>query len=329
MLRNKEIRRFAALLALIAIAVAMAGFSLHPAAGVTALACTAAYCSAFFLFTRARYARIARLCDQIDQVLHHADTLLINDAQEGELSILQTEIFKMTLRIREQNEALTREKSQLSDSLADIAHQLRTPLTSASLILTLLKDAPDAATRRPLLREMNELFVQMDWLLTSLLKLSRLDAGIVALEREKIDVDALIRAALRPLAVAMDLHDIALHVCVPQGASLTGDFAWLSEAIGNLLKNAMTSAGDGGRIDVTCTDTPLFTEIALHDSGAGFAPEDIPRLFDRFYRGKSSGVAGYGIGLALCRTVIMRQGGTICARNHPQGGALFTIRFPK
>ena len=97
----------------------------------------------------------------------------------------------------------------------------------------------------------------------------------------------------------------------------------------NILKNCMESAGDHGSLEIACTDTPLYTEITFRDNGAGIEPEALPRLFDRFYRGKNTDAAGYGIGLALCKTILVRQGGTITAKNHPQGGAVFSIRFPK
>ena len=122
--------------------------------------------TAFFLFTKARYKSLVHISEQIDLVLHNADHIYISDAEEGELSILQSEITKMTLRIREQNDALRREKEHLADSLADIAHQLRTPLTSANLILSLIEKTTDERERRALLRETEELFVQMDWLVT-------------------------------------------------------------------------------------------------------------------------------------------------------------------
>ena len=169
----------------------------------------------------------------------------------------------------------------------------------------------------------------MDWLLTSLLKISRLDAGIVEFQRRRIAVDELIRAALRPLLIPMELHGIRLQVRVPEGVELWGDFGWLSEAVENILKNCLESAGDNGRIEIACSDNPLFTELTVRDSGAGFEPEDLPRLFDRFYRGKTAGASGYGIGLALCRMIITGQGGSVTAGNHPQGGAVFSIRFPK
>lgn len=329
MLRNREFRQFAILFSLIAAAAVTLGFAVNTAAGILAASSAAAFGTAFFAFTKARYKSIARISDQIDLVLHNADRLYIGESDEGELSILHSEVTKMTLRIREQNDALKKEKGHLADSLADIAHQLRTPLTSVNLILSLLENNPDENERKALIRETKELFDQMDWLLTSLLKLSRLDAGIVVFQSEQIDVNTLISAALHPLLIPMELHDIALQINVPKGILIQGDSGWLSEAIQNILKNCMESAGDNGRIEIACEDNPLYTQIAIHDSGSGFEKEDLPCLFDRFYRGKSAGATGYGIGLALCKMIITRQGGTVTAKNHPQGGANFVIRFPK
>ena len=235
----------------------------------------------------------------------------------------------MTLRIREQNYALKKEKEHLADSLADIAHQLRTPLTSVTLILSLLENTSDEDERKELMRETEELLIRMDWLITSLLKLSRLDAGIVVFQKEQIDVNNLISSALHQLLIPMELHNITLHIDIPKGVRILGDLNWLSEAIQNIFKNCMESVGDNGKIDIICEDNFLFTQLTIHDNGAGFKKEDLPCLFNRFYRGKNSSTAGYGIGLALCKTIIMRQGGTITAQNHPQGGAIFVIRFPK
>lgn len=329
MFRNKEFRNFAILYAVITACTIILGFSISTAAGILAFASSAVSGAAFLAFTRARYRSLAQISEQIDLVLHNGDRLYISESAEGELSILQNEITKMTLRIREQNEALRKEKKHLADSLADIAHQLRTPLTSVTLILSLLEKNPDEDERKDLLHETEELLMRMDWLITSLLKLSRLDAGVVVFQVERIQVDHLIDAALRPLLIPLELHDITIQLDVPAGLTITGDSVWLSEAIQNILKNGMESAGDHGKIELACEDNLLFTEITIHDSGSGFTEEVLPRLFDRFYRDKNSETAGYGIGLALCRTIINRQGGTVTAGNHPKGGAVFSIRFPK
>ncbi|OPJ60601.1 sensor histidine kinase [Clostridium oryzae] len=329
MLRNREFRQFAILFSLIAATTATLGFAISTASGMLAIASAAAFGTAFFVFTKARYKSIAQISDQIDLVLHNADHLYICESDEGELSILQSEITKMTMRIREQNDALKKEKEHLAESLADVAHQLRTPLTSVNLILSLLENNPDENQRKELIWETKELFVQMDWLLTSLLKLSRLDAGIVVFQSEQVDVNSLISAALRPFLISMELHHIDLQMNELKGMIIQGDSGWLSEAIQNILKNCIESVGENGKIEIFCEDNSLFTEIIIHDSGTGFEKEDLPYLFDRFYRGKNPNATGYGIGLALCKMIITRQGGTIIAKNHLQGGAIFSIRFPK
>lgn len=329
MLRNKEIRRLGYGFCVLTIAGAIIGFCIHPAAGSLVLTLAAAFGILFFGFTRARYRKIAEISEQIDLVLHYGERMDISEEEEGELSILRSEITKMTLRIREQNDALKREKKHLADSLADIAHQLRTPLTSANLVLSLLENDPEKEERKKLLRECEELFAQMEWLLTSLLKLSRLDAGIVVFKRENIDARSLVESAVSPLLIPMELHDILLEKNVPADIRIRGDALWLSEAIRNILKNCMESAGDGGEIEISCKDTLLYTEITVHDSGVGFEKEELHHVFDRFYRGKKKDASGYGIGLALSKTIIIGQGGTLAAKNHPEGGAVFTIRFPK
>lgn len=329
MIRNKELRQFGFSFLLITAVTVILGFLIGAAAGILALVSAVAFGVVFFVFTKARYRSIAYISEQVDLVLHNADHLYISEADEGELSILQSEITKMTLRIREQNDALKKEKEHLSDSLADIAHQLRTPLTSANLILTLLEKNPDEDERKALLRETEELFAQMEWLINSLLKLSRLDAGIVVFQSAQVEMTTLINTAVRPLLISMELHNIALKTDVPDGMTIQGDLSWLSEAIRNILKNCIQSVGDNGRIEITCEDTLLFGEIIIHDSGNGFEEEDLPHLFERFYRGENDGACGYGIGLALCRMIITRHEGTVTAKNHPQGGAVFCIRFPK
>ena len=310
-------------------AAVILGFFINTAAGILSMVITAVFGTAFYIFTKTRYKNIARISNQIDLVLHNDDHLYIDESEEGELSILYSEITKMVLRIREQNDALEKEKKHLADSLADIAHQLRTPLTSANLILSLLANNPDENERKGFVRETEELLVRMDWLITSLLKISRLDAGIVVFQNEQVNINNLINTALRPFLISMELHNINVKLDAPKEMNIQGDPGWLSEAIQNILKNCLENAGRNGKIEIICKETPLFSEMTIHDSGVGFEKEDLPYLFDRFYRGKNQNAAGYGIGLALCRMIITQQGGTITAKNHNEGGALFTIRFPK
>ena len=329
MFRNKEVKRFAWCFIGVAFVFSVLGFCVNRVAGGLMLLATISFWGMFYLFTKARYKVIAKMADQIDIVLHGEEQLSFSELEEGELSILQGEITKMMLRIREQNQALQHEKCHLAESLADIAHQLRTPLTSANLLLSLMKNNPEERERRGMLRETETLYAQMDWLITSLLKLSRLDAGIVTFQKEQVQVTDLIKVALQPFLITMDLHNVQVETNIPEVVSLFIDRGWMSEALQNILKNCIESVGDNGKLEIACVDNVLYTELTIHDNGPGFEKEDLYHLFDRFYRGKSSNASGYGIGMALCRTIIMGQGGTITAKNHKVGGAIFAIRFQK
>lgn len=329
MFRNRDFKRFSILFLVISLITVIVQFKISTAAGIIALVVDIIFGIAFFIFTYNQYKSIAQISDQIDVVLHNAEHLYIADSEEGELAILQTEIIKMTQRIREQNEALRKEKEHLATSMADIAHQLRTPLTSVNLIMSLLESNADENERKTLIRETKELFMQMDWLLTSLLKLSRIDAGIVTFQRDDIDVSNLIHISVHPFLISLELHNIDMQIEVPKGIAIKGDIAWLSEAVQNVIKNCIENLGHDGVIKIACEDNPLFTEITIHDNGKGFKKEDLPHLFERFYRGKDSNATGYGIGLALCKKIVSGQGGVITAKNHPKGGAIFSIRFSK
>lgn len=329
MLRNKEIRTAAIVFSIIAAFTIILEFYIGFMAGIISIISASAFGIMFFYFTKERYENIAKLSEEIDKVLHNEDELFIGEYEEGELSILSSEITKMTLCIREQNDSLKKEKQYLADSLADIAHQLRTPLTSLNLVLSLIENTTDEKQCKSFVRESEELLTHMEWLINSLLKLSRLDAGIICFDKKPIDVKTLINMSLRPFLISMELHDIEAEVDIAEGININGDYSWLSEAVQNILKNCIESSGDGGKIEINCEDTLLFTEISIHDSGTGFENEDLSCLFDRFYRGKNSNASGYGIGLALCKKIITGQNGTIKAKNHPRGGAVFYIRFPK
>lgn len=179
------------------------------------------------------------------------------------------------------------------------------------------------------MREIEELLLRMDSLIAALLKLSRLDAGVVTFQKTSLNLAELVAASIRPFSVSLDLHEVQVETAISPNITIYGDRIWLSEALQNLLRNCIESIGEKGTIAINGTDNPLFTEISIHDSGKGFEPAEISRLFERFYRGKNTSTTGFGIGLSLSKAIIHRQGGTITAKNHPNGGALFIIRFPK
>lgn len=327
LLRNPELRRETALFLSLTALGAAAGWVFFGAAGYLALLLGLALTLAHLAAAGARYRRIRALSLDIDAVLHGSETVRFDELQEGELAILRSEIQKMTVRLRDAADRLQKEKSFLTDSIADISHQLRTPLTSMNLIVTLLAtDELPPARRLELTRELRQLLVRVDWLVESLLKMSKIDAGTALFQRETTPVSELVRRAAQPLAVPMDVR--GQRLALKLGAeTLRCDSAWTTEALSNILKNCMEHTPEGGVITVSARETAIFTELTVRDSGPGIAPEDLPHLFERFYKGKNASETSFGIGLALARMIVAAQDGTLQAANTPGGGALFTLRF--
>ena len=328
--RNPEVRKQLLAHVLVALIAALAAWKISGAQAMLIVLLSAAAFTLLHLYsTRRRYRAIAELSDSIDRVLHDSEINLIALSSEGELSILRAEIQKMVVRLRQTASALQSDKTQLSDAIADISHQLRTPLTSMNLTVSLLRreDVSDAR-RIELARELQKSLRRIDWLIDALLKISKIDAGTVEFRSERVSVAELIRRAAAPLMIPMELRgqELGIHA---DSEEYTGDMQWSVEAIGNILKNCVEHTPEGGSIEISAAENALFTEIVISDSGAGFEPGDIPHLFERFYRGKNADAASVGIGLALARTVIAAQNGTVAASNGKNGGAQFTVRFYK
>lgn len=276
---------------------------------------------------RRRYRRMAALAGDIDRMLHSGRVFPMSQYREGELSLLENELSKLLRKLQEQAEQLRKDKCALADSMADISHQLRTRLTTIHLALTALgaEDCPAAeqtARRMEIRRQLDG----MDWLVSSLLKLSRLDAGTITFHPQTVSLEALVLRAAEALQISMELKGQELRTVL--SGSAVCDPAWTAEALGNLLKNCTEHMG-AGILTVTSEENALYSEIKIRDSGSGIDPEDLPHLFQRFYRGKNAAMDSVGIGLALSRSIFAAQNGTVKAENHPGGGAEFTVRFYK
>lgn len=283
----------------------------------------------FLVFTKKRYNRINNLGESIDKILHGNDTINIKSFGEGELSILESDVQKMLVRLRDQKDILEKERTFLADSVADISHQLRTPLTSINLILSLIESPDISAERRnELLRELSSLITKTEYLVSVLLKISKLDAGTVQFEKKPTDLSSLLEKSAEPLLVPMDIKNQKLNINV-DNISLDCDFAWCLEAFGNILKNCTEHTPENGEITVTAGDTPIFTEIVITDTGIGINENDLPHIFERFYKGENSAKESFGVGLNLANMIVSGHNGTIKAENDQHGGAKFTIRFYK
>ena len=328
-IRNPELKRELLIDLAITAAAALIGFWIRPICGILALAVGLLLSGAHIAFAVQRYRKMEELAQRLDRILHGQDRVLIEDAAEGELSILNSELQKMTTRLREQANQLSADKQQLTEAIQDIFHQIRTPLTSMNLLVSMLAEEDLPYDRRlSMTRELRRQLERVQWLVETLLKLSKIDAGTAQFRSEPVSVAELIEKAAQPLRIPMELREQSLTIRATE-EHFAGDLNWTAEALGNILKNCMEHTPVGGTITVTTEETALFTEIVVEDNGPGISKADLPYLFDRFYKGEGSSDDSVGIGLALSRSIIAAQNGTIKAENVPTGGARFTIRFYK
>lgn len=277
-----------------------------------------------------RHRRLEKLANSVDRVLNNNEIIMFDHLEEGDFAVLQSEIQKMTVKLRKHDNLIRKEKIYLQDSIADISHQLRTPLTTINLLMNFIKDPNlEEGKKRKYIIEITHHLDRLDWLISSLLKISKIDAGTAVFKKEKVKVSELIAKAVEPILISLEIRNQTFEFISFGNESFTGDINWTCEAFSNIFKNCMEHTQEGGRISIRARETVLFTEIDIQDNGPGISPEDLPHLFERFYKGKASQGANVGIGLALGQMIIHSQNGTLKAQNSPEGGAVFTVRFYK
>lgn len=281
----------------------------------------------FMILTDRRYRALANMAANLDRVLAGERDIRLRDMSEGELAILSSEIDKVIARLNLTVDELQAEKLALSDALADISHQLKTPLTSIAISTELIRDRlsarGDSEDLVERLRLIQTLQARVEDLVAALLKLARIDAGVIKLVCGDVDARELVRKSFEPLAIAFDIADVRFSADVQDGASYEGDLTWSVEALENILKNCMEHTPAGGCVSMRVTEDVLACRIRIEDTGPGIAESDLPHIFERFYRGSRDAnaapsevnPAGVGIGLALSKSLVTAQGGTLTAEN--------------
>lgn len=340
MLRNHEVARTVAVWVLLSMAAMAGGFAVLGEMGaLIALASSLLAAFPFLILTHIRYRKLSQLSANIDAMLHGERELNLDAMAEGELAILSNELEKLVTRLNLTVDELAREKQALADALADISHQIKTPLTSLSISTELVRKhlvaLPDCAEDVERLRRIEQLELRIENLVAALLKLARLDAGVIHFAREQVEVEDAVRSATQPLSVALDIADVELLVDVEPACTFTGDLAWTAEALGNIVKNCMEHTPAGGTVRIQAWEDALACRIRVTDTGPGIAEEDLPHIFERFYRGShgadsDSAVnpSGVGIGLSLAQSLIAAQDGTLTASNvHDDAGRIIGAQF--
>ena len=258
-------------------------------------------------------------------------TLKIEDNGEGEFSKLRNELYKTTVLLKEAAENSEKEKEQLSNSLADISHQIKTPLTSIRILLDNLEDNPDMEpeVRKDFIREISK---QIDWissLVISLLKMAKFDAGTIKMENSEINVKKLINNVLDNLSILIEIKDIEVITDIDEKAKFIGDYKWQLEAITNIVKNAIEHSMQNSKIYITVQDTSMFLKIKVADEGKGISKKDMKHIFERFYKSKDSQDGNVGIGLPLAKTIIEQNNGYVKVDSELGKGTTFEIKYMK
>lgn len=272
-----------------------------------------------------------QLLDRIDKLTRYLEEINLGHnplltRQEDIFSHLEDEIYKTVTELRLARNFACNEKQVMADNLADISHQLKTPLTSMSLMSQLLEEQAQEG-QRPYLERLNHQILRLENLVSSLLTLSRLDAGTLPIVPQKVGIYALLVQAVEPVEEMARQKGVELIIQSQPDEETFADSAWTAEAILNLVKNCIEHTPSGGTIRIGYEHNPLYTKITVCDTGPGFVPQEIPHLFQRFYRGKGAAKDSIGIGLALSRSILEKQGGTLRADNSVEGGARFTVKL--
>ena len=282
----------------------------------------------FTFVTKRRYKNLNDLNDYLSLVCKGIYNMNIDDNTEGELSILKNNLYKVITLLQSQNEYLKNDKLYLADSIADISHQLKTPLTSMMVMCELLENEENPDKRQEFVVVINNQLSKMKWLITNILKISKLDADATEFKREEVSISKVLDDSLKPFVLTAELKNVAIQ----NGANdfvFNGDESWTVEAVSNIVKNCLEHTNDGGKIIIASDSTNLYNKLTISDNGCGIAKEDLPHIFERFYHGKNSSKDSVGIGLALAKTVFEKENASVSVESEQGRGSVFEIRFYK
>ena len=284
----------------------------------------------FIIFISLRERRLKNITKYLKNLQDGIFSLKVEENTEGELSELQNQIAKITTMLQTQAKIMKKDKIELNTALSDISHQIKTPLTSINVMLDIVKEPNlDETTKIEYLHEITKQLNSINWLVTELLKLSRLDSGVVQFQNEQINLEELIKEVQQKMAIPLELKNQTLETDIQKNSQMQGDYNWTKEAITNILKNCIEHTRENKKIQIHITENTLYTQITIKDQGEGISENDLPYIFNRFYKGKGSYKESFGIGLALAKSIIEKQNGEIKVQSKLGEGTEFRIQMFK
>ena len=289
----------------------------------------------FVKYNKNQNKKISEITKYIEDINRGIYTLSIQENSEDELSILKNELYKITVMLREQSENSIKDKMQLKKSLEDISHQLKTPLTSITIMLDNLLDNPnmDVDIRNDFIKSIYREISNINFFIQALLKLSKFDANTIKFNRKEEKIRDVIEQAQQNVETLCDLRKIKIETIPDFGQApfrnpeVVCDIKWQVEAITNIIKNCVEHSESGTKISIKYGKNDLYSEILIEDQGSGIDPEDLKHIFERFYKGKNSRKDSVGIGLSLAKTIIEKDNGYITVESEIGKGSKFCIRY--
>ena len=285
----------------------------------------------FVLYNKRQKNKIKEITNYIEQINNKNYALDIQDNNEDELSVLKNELYKITVMLKEQAENSAKDKINLKNSLEDISHQLKTPLTSITIMLDNILDSPDMdlQTRNEFIKDIYREIANIKFLVQNLLILSKFDANTITFNEKEEKLEDIIEEAKQNVASICDLKNIQIILEGKEDAKTTCDLKWQVEALTNILKNCAEHSNNNTKINVLYSENNMYSEIVIKDEGSGIDQKDLKHIFERFYKGKNSDKDSIGIGLSLAKTIIEKDNGFITVDSELGKGTTFNIKYRK
>lgn len=293
----------------------------------------------FYIYLRRRKNAIVQLQDYMDKISRGNYELEINDNSEDELSSLKNSLYKIMVYMKEQADSARIKKVMLAQSVSDISHQLKTPLTSTQILLDNLNDNPDMeyATRKKFIYEALNQVNGMSWMIVTMLKLSRIDAGVVEFNNETISINKIIEEAVGNLEVIAEIKNVNIEKYIDNynenklnksDIYINGDYNWNREALQNIIKNAIEHSNDKGTVKINITDNDVYTAVYITNRGDKLSDQRQKQIFERYYSEAKYEDNSMGIGLPLAKAVIEKQGGYISVESDDEE-TVFIVKYIK